>query len=61
MNTILIQALDYDLVVLHEALVSSEFSPDDIVAYFDAKLGETNWDLYTAPELAELEAAETVA
>jgi hypothetical protein len=55
MNTILIQAFDQDLVCLHKALVSSEFEPQDIVAYFDAKLGQANWAFYSAPEL---EAAE---
>ena len=53
METILLQAVNSQMVVIHQALISSKCSPNDIVAYLDANLGESNWDFYTAPGLEE--------
>ena len=51
MSPILIQAYDQDMNLVHQALVSSACTQDQIVAYLDAKLGADNWAVYTAPEL----------
>jgi len=55
MNAILIQAFDQDLRLVDQVLVSSELTPDDVVAYLDARLGSDHWHFYSAPELVTAE------